>query len=194
VVLKVNLDSPGLRGLSFRVGYPRETLQLLAVGGVNLGPVVPDEANRIWKSDAETGHFTFAASTPTNWPGVVGTVVELTFNTLQAVPSGVQTPIVLDEQELVVDGYDNLVSPAVTLLLGPGGATPPTFASLRRTPAGQWEFEFSGELTAPVTLEASVNLADWQTMTTFPAGAAINTWTEPVEATHRARFFRTRQE
>ncbi|MHB9005352.1 MAG: immunoglobulin domain-containing protein [Limisphaerales bacterium] len=68
------------------------------------------------------------------------------------------------------------------------------FADLRRTPAGQWEFEFASQLTVPVTLEASVDLADWQTMTTFPAGAAVHTWTEPAEATHRARFFRTRQE
>ena len=71
---------------------------------------------------------------------------------------------------------------------------PPMFANLRRTPAGQWAFTFRGELTTPVTLEASVDLADWQTMTTFPAGAAVHTWTEPAESTHRARFFRTRQE
>lgn len=197
--IKVRLDLTGhqgpLAGLSFAFRYPPEALRLESVDDLQLGPIIPAEAMRIWRVEPEAaelsqqnGEIAFAAGSALPWPLANGTVAEMTFTVQDAAASRAAWTLAASQAELT-DGWDVIGAgegSAVFATRAPQAAS--LAASLR---AGTLELQITSEPGTRWQVQASTDLISWttvDTLTTTASGTA--SFTDPSAASGPHRFYR----
>ncbi len=187
-----------IAGAVFTLDYPTNALRLLNAQAHRAGSMVPAQTLSIWNVapaqnnfTTQSGHVTFAASSPGKWPASNGVLAEVTFTVQPAATEQYLWPLTLRAAEVTPDGYAN------RQLVGAGGAfigrdpVAGSIAGAGIAESGVFRFTAQGDPGARYRIEATTNFVQWIPVGAFqnPAGSLLY---EETPGDGAFRFYRVR--
>jgi hypothetical protein len=190
VVDLTRLDGP-ISGLSFRLGYPTNALQLVLN---QLGSLVPGQTVPLW--NLVPGQANLAVIGAATWPNTNGAAAIFTFLPLPALVENPTWTLTLDKLQVTGSGFDirSLDNVAATVKGTDAPTAPPLFTlSTTNLSAGHLSVKVAASIGTTLVLQSSTNLVDWTPFGSPVAGQGTNSpvpLSLPVNAAEPSRFFR----
>ena len=194
ITMRVRLEgvTEPLTGVSFRLRYPADALQLSSLTSYAPGPIVPANAVKVWNSiPPPEASISFAAVSVDPWPQPNGIVAEFSFIVLGTVPDDAMFNLLVDGLDVGFTGYDLGQLAGAQTGLQTGVQFPPSrFTGFLRDAAGLLDFKVQAASGQLLLLETSADLLKWAPFATLPSALGRIQVADPVGTASPQRFYR----